>query len=190
MIKNKRLNFDLDSLDENSKEFELERKKLNNLASVKQIKKRTGFSRGKKTGAVILIIVAILGFTAWLLTGYSESGSSTNSAKVSDYHCSGNDQNTADSMQPSTNEKKYLDTETDRLNTVSSQLDRLKSQIDSSTVTEYSSQYLIDYYNQNVNTYNTNLAKYQTDFVNYNSRRDAYNKRVDSYNSFLDTHCR
>lgn len=65
MSGNKYLNFDLDSLDENSKEFELERNKFEELSGVNRSKKRSVTSSEQQGEAIMLIIIAI--FVVWLI---------------------------------------------------------------------------------------------------------------------------
>lgn len=191
MPKNKPLDFNLDSLDENSKEFESEREQLQKFTQEKPTNEQASSSSPWKA---ILIGLAILGVIVWLFsdssTDTSESNSSQGTTQVGQYRCSDEDTKIASSMEPPASEKTFIGTENTRLDTENNQLDILKSEIDSSIVTEYSSQYAINAYNQDIDSYNARLTRYKTDAANYNSRRSAYNSKVDSYNNFLSSHCK
>lgn len=110
-------------------------------------------------------VIAVIGFFIWIASsGDSSSSSSTPSSGSSSGYSSSSscDESKLASLKPSTFEK--------------SEVESLENSLNSSTVTEYSSQYLI-------NQYNADLAE-------YNSKRDSYNAKVDAYNSYLNSYCK
>jgi peptidoglycan hydrolase CwlO-like protein len=192
MSKRKLLNFDLDSIDKNSEEFESERKKISQIIE----KKITPSDSGKsKTSWVIIVVVVIV--VGYILSNSSSTVSpdvsaspSTSTKQTGDFQCSSVDNVTAEKMKPSASELSSLNLESDRLDTISSQLSTLESKINNTSVTQYSPQYLIDSYNNDVSSYNSKLSKHKSDLTSYNSRLNAYNKKVDSYNAFLAKNCK
>lgn len=177
--KNDDLDFELDFLDQNSKEFASDKKRVEKIAADQEHEARKAAKAANKkapqTNGVIGAVV--FGLIIWGI--FAINGNS----------CTPQDPSVVASMQPSQSEKSYLDAETSRLSTVSSQLDAQKVQIDSSTINAYSPQYMIDIYNIMVASYNNKLRQYQTDVASYNVRENTFNNKVDSYNSYINSHC-
>lgn len=194
MSVNKHLNFDLDSLSENSKEFKEEREKLEKVMKAsKKAETSSGTSNKTRNIVVFLIIVVVI----FIFGGSDESSTSTDypassdsEVQVGNYFCSNSDANTASDMEPSSDEKDYLEEEGARLDEQSDQLEILKNEIEFSSVSEYSSQYQIDQYNDDVQSYEDQRESYNNDVDYYTSRLESYNEAVASYNAYLESNCR
>lgn len=148
------------------------------------------------TGRNVLIGIGVVIFFIWLFASGSDSNSGTSSSNIStsgmvrvgQYNCSQYYADQSDSMLP-IDSKDSIESARNLLTSEGNQLDNLKSAIDSSYVTEYSAQYEIDQYNDNVNEYNSNLAQYKSDLSKFNARVDRYNEQINKYNNYLSTNC-
>lgn len=91
------------------------------------------------------------------------------------YYCDDSEYSTATSLEPSAIEKSEMASKEEEITS-------LKSDIDSSYVNEYSSEYAIDQYNDQVDEYNRKREI-------YNRRVDSYNQKVNTYNNYLKSNC-
>jgi peptidoglycan hydrolase CwlO-like protein len=69
------------------------------------------------------------------------------------------------------------------------ELERLQGEIENSYVSEYSSQWEIDDYNDTVNTYNAKLTSYKRDVAALDTRIDRFNTQVAAHNNYLMQNC-
>lgn len=200
MSENKPLNFDLDSLDENSQEFEAERKKLAKIVDAQQAKASS--ISPNNTWIIILAVVAVFGLIVWIAMSNSSSSDTSNSGssgssssstyntQVGNYQCTSSDASTANLMEPSSVEKAAIEAEGNRLNDVGTKLKAAKAIIDNYYINDYSSQSQINSYNSAVDTYNAAQTRAKADYAAYSTRYDAYQNKVNAYNSFLSSHCK
>ncbi len=189
MSKNEQLIFDLNSLDENSKEFEASRKTFSKLIKDKKLSRSQSSSESSNKFSIGVIIVFIIVIIIYF-SGGSESSQGKYTTQVGNYMCSSTDANTAEKMEPSENESISIDGESNRLLEISDQIDSLEEKIDNSTVNEYSSQFSINIYNRDIENYNKMLEQYETDLSRLDSRVEAYNRKVESYNKYLESNCK
>lgn len=150
----------------------------------------------------ILIIGGVVLFFSWVIFSEDESGSTNannnsssatqasqdNNIIVGDYSCSSYHYNQAEALNPDDSEQQINFARSD-LENKGRQLDRLKSEIDSSYVSEYSSQYTIDQYNETVDEYNAKLVSYKREADNFSSRVDKYNLQIEKHNNYLESNC-
>lgn len=71
----------------------------------------------------------------------------------------------------------------------SNEVERLKKNIDNSLVTEDSSQYDIDNYNEMIHAYNEKLSSYNIDATRMSARIAKYNAEINIHNNYLIAHC-
>ncbi len=105
------------------------------------------------------------------------------------FSCSLTNHSTAQSLRPSDSEKNKIIIDKNYLDSSYAQIENLKSEIDSMYVNEYSSQYLINEYNDKIDDYNAKVATYKRNLNNHNAEVDSYNLKVDKYNNFLRNNC-
>lgn len=158
----------------------------------------TGYQYNWKNIFIIGGIIFLIGWAIFSDNGSSSSTStsgssytpSANSGNVTNgqYSCSSYDSNQADALDPS-DSKLELDFAQSAISTRSNELDQLKREIDNSYVNEYSSQYEIDNFNEQVDTYNAKLASYKRDAASLSARIDQFNAQIERRNNYLITHC-
>ena len=162
-------------------------------------------SSGKKYNwKNILIIGGVILFFGWIIfSDDSSNSSSTNTytpqAQTSnynsndnvirgDYSCSSYEASRADALDPSESEATITIAQ-NSIEQRSRRLENLKDEIDSSYVSEYSSQWEIDDYNQKVDEYNGLLPGFKRDAESLSSRIDRYNAQVEARNNYLRQNC-
>lgn len=160
---------------------------------------------GSKKGWIIAAIVIGVLIVIGSMEGSSSSSSTssytpTPTTRPSTYNSNNNDlvdtgefwcssyHNRRSTELEPTNEYQ-LELERSGLSRRSNEIDLLESQINNSTVTEYSSQWQIDQYNQMIDDYNFKLTQYNIDADRFQSKIDKYNREVEIYNNYLITNC-
>lgn len=159
-------------------------------------------------GKILLVIGGVL-FFFWLIgsAGTSSSPSTTStptrtntsvptntsttggSVVVGEYMCSDYHARKSEELEPT--ESEYAITAAqNQIAAKERQLSLLESRIDNSTVTEYSSQWQIDQYNEMIDEYNTLFTSYSLESDRVDRRIDKYNAEVDAYNSYLIRNCK
>lgn len=154
----------------------------------------------------ILIIGGIIIFFGWAIFSNNDNSSSTSnntytpSIQTSNidnkddtvirgqYRCSSYYASRVDALDPSESEA-TISNEQNVLEQRATYLDNLKKEIDNSYVNEYSEQYEIDSYNQNVDDYNLKIASYKRDATSLGSRIDKFNNQVNARNNYLMNNC-
>lgn len=105
------------------------------------------------------------------------------------YYCSVSDNAKATALEPTDFEKSSIESEKTSVALKESELNRLQSEIDSMYVNEYSSQFLINRYNDLIDEYNLKHSTYERQFDNLDTKIDSYNQKVETYNNFLRNNC-
>ena len=197
--KDKKLDFDLDFLDEESPIAK-------QTAQAKSRKKREGVNLSKWNWKVISIVGVVILVAIWLFS--SDDGSysattptvtpSTNQIRtqlfeedtfiIGEFSCSRYHYNRAVELSSSENEQQ-MDNALASLKYRANELDRLSNEIEYSYVSDYSPQYEIDAYNADVEQYNSKLADYQWDADALDTRVDRYNNQVETHNNYLEQNC-
>lgn len=159
---NKRLDFDLDFLDEKTKKHDSANREKNSKQEIKKSYKEN--SKGTNWKGILLVIGIPL---VLLFLAYGSDSSSSNhvtdeSVAVGDYLCSSANASYADSISPDLATLEELNAEQSNLEYDYSQLD------------EYD-HFAVDEYNARVDEYNT--------------KKDEYNYSVDQYNTYLLENC-
>jgi hypothetical protein len=166
-------------------------------------------NRGKKYNwiKIFWITVAILFFIGWISsdsgsTSYSPPSSSSNTYSntgttnstgqddlviTGEFMCSQYHNSKATQLEP-TNESQ-LELERSALSRRSASIDSMLYEIENSTVTEYSSQWEIDEYNQSLEDYDSMIEQYNLDSNRFDAKVDNYNRAVEIYNNYLTTNC-
>lgn len=152
----------------------------------------------------ILIIGGIVLFFGWAMFSDSESPSSTDSSytpstsnysntdddvvMVGEYSCSRYHYDQAVSLDPDETEQQ-IEAAGSAFEYRTNALENLKDEIDNSYVNEYSSQWEIDEYNDNIDEYNSLLPAYNRDSVALDTRINRYNAQVETHNNYLISNC-
>lgn len=197
--KDKKLNFDLGFLDEES----LKSKQPINKTRPKPESKRESLI--KWNWKTISTIVGVIVLIIWLAS--SEDSSKPTSAytppstnqvggvsddndfvEYGEYRCSLYHYNKAVEMDPSESEPALKSAQLS-LELRANEIERLGNELKYNNVTEYSSQWEIDNYNTDVNTYNSKLAAYQRDATALDPRIDRFNTQVEAHNRYLIQNC-
>jgi len=200
--KDKKLDFDLDFLDDEDSSKKTISASKHNLSNKKDEIQKYNWKN-------ILIIGGVILFFVWGI--FSDDGSSTNTNNtnntssytvpsvkqvssnndtyvIGEYRCSRYDYDKAVELAPTETEQQ-LNIARNALEHKSNELDRLKNEIDNSYISEYSSQYEINQYNETVNEYNSKLTSYKQDKESFSSRIDKYNAQVEIHNNYLKNNC-
>ena len=150
----------------------------------------------------VLFISGIILFFGWAIfsdsgsssptstsnSSYSQPATSGGTVRNGQYSCSRYDSDQADSLDPTESEQQVTLAQ-NLLQQRANELDRLKNEIDDSSVNDYSPQYVIDDYNEQVDTYNSKLTSYKRDASSMSSRIDQYNAQVERRNNYLIANC-
>lgn len=150
-------------------------------------------------GGIVLVIIWAIASSDDSSTNSTSSGSYVPSTQTSnynnndtvirgDYSCSSYEASRADALDPSESEA-TLTIAQNSIEQRSRRLENLKDEIDSSYVSEYSSQWEIDDYNQKVDEYNSLLPGFKRDAESLSSRIDRYNAQVEARNNYLRQNC-
>ncbi len=105
------------------------------------------------------------------------------------YYCSVSNNARATELEPTDFEKSSIESDQASVAQKENELNRLQSEIDSMYVNEYSSQFLINRYNDLVDEYNLKHSTYERQFDNLDTKIDSYNQKVETYNNFLRNNC-
>lgn len=105
-----------------------------------------------------------------------------------EYRCTQYHYNKAVGLSPSETEQ-ALKSAQFSMDLRANELERLQREIEYSYVNEYSSQWEIYDYNDNVDTYNAKLTSYQRDATVLDSRIDRFNAQVEAHNRYLIQNC-
>lgn len=204
MVKNKdkKLDFNLDFLDDKDSSKKVISTRKHNIYSKKNKTQKHDWKN-------ILIIGGVILFFVWVIFSDDGSSTSTNNTNntnsyvapsvkqassnddtyiIGEYRCSKYDYDKAVELTPTETEQQ-LNTARNALEYKGNEIDRLKNEIDNSYVSEYSSQYEIDQYNETVNEYNSKLTSYKQDEESFSSRIDRYNAQVEVHNNYLKNNC-
>lgn len=195
--KNKKLDFDLEFLDEESPKPK----------QPKRSKARSEIINPSDWNwKTIAIIGGVILVVIWLASGDGSDSTTSptvptpnttqlnttsfekDTVIVGEYECSRYHYNRAEELSPDESESQ-LASEQSNLEWRANELDRLWNAIEYSYVTEYSSQYEIDAYNADVEEYNSKLADYQWDADALDSRIDRYNTQIEAHNNYLTRNC-
>jgi len=110
------------------------------------------------------------------------------SVEYGEYRCSRYHYDKAVSLSPSESEQALKSAQLSMENRAN-ELERLQGEIENSYVSEYSSQWEIDDYNDTVNTYNAKLTSYKRDSAALDTRIDRFNTQVAAHNNYLMQNC-
>lgn len=171
-------------------------------------RKKVEFIIGAIASLIILGTIVIVATTPDDSSSISSSGNSTPSTvpittagtpteetyKFTDengkvYYCSLSNNAKATTLEPSDFEKSSIESDQSSVDLKESELNRLKSEIDSMYVNEYSSQFLINRYNNLIDDYNLKHSTYERQFNSLDAKIDSYNQKVETYNNFLRNNC-
>lgn len=168
-------------------------------------RKKVEFVVGAIASMIILSTIVIVATTPDDSSSVSSSGGNIPSAtslntptdqtyKFTDengkiYYCSFSNNSKASALEPTNFEKSAIESDQSSLDTKENELKRLQSEVDSMNVDEYSSQFLINRYNNLVDDYNIKHSTYESQFNSLNSKIDSYNQKVGIYNDFLRINC-
>ena len=153
----------------------------------------------------ILIVGGIVLFIGWAIfsddSGSSSSTTNTytppasgqtsnsdDSVIIGDYRCSRYHYNQAVALDPDETEAQITAVR-NALKYRSNALEQLGNDIDNSDVSENSSQWELDQYNEMVNDYNSKLPAYNRDVASLDSRIDRYNTQIEAHNNYLRNNC-
>ena len=197
--KNKKLDFDLGFLDEESPKLKQPIRKEHTkpqseaASSIKWNWKTISIIAG-----VIMVIIWIASSEDSTTPTSTYTPPSTNqvrnisadddSVEYGEYRCSQYHYNKAVALSPSETEQQLKSAQLS-MDIRSNELERLQREIENSYVSEYSSQWEIDDYNDNVNTYNSKLNSYKRDATALDSRVDRFNAQVEAHNRYLTQNC-
>lgn len=194
-----KVDFDLDFLDQNTKEKPKSKDPdwvfhgSNNAKNPPFAKKEIPWLSAKAWLWTIGIVVVLAIFGALSDSGSSSTPSSSGSTYVSPsaitkdgYTCSKNDSDQADSLDPDINNTiiRAIDADSAALDQRSTAMNQERDRIDSEK--DYADQ---DTYNADVASYNASITQYKSDIVALNARIHAYNASEVARNSYLSQHC-
>ena len=206
MVKKDKIDFDLNFLDENTKEKPKHPPRVAGADFSSKDPNRDYYKDGKGnkpelSGGMsdsvkkwlwgIGIVVAISIISSLGNTGSSTSSTSNNSndmVRNGNYMCSSYNSQQADNLGPTSSEKSSLDSLASSIELKESILLSEKTDIESEYVNDYD-QNSIDIHNQKIDNFNYKLQKYRSDLKSYESQRQTYNAKIEAYNSYLITHC-
>lgn len=187
--KKQHFDIDLDFLDNNS------------TSKISTKNDKTGLSTSTKESKYNWKKIIVIGtgalFFIWAIFSSdtpSDNSTGSNSSKDADtvqnglYNCSVYHSEKADSLEPNETEDQ-LNNLTDSLESRGNELDRLKNELDNTYVNEYSSQYQINLYNDDVDYYNNKLEIYKQDLANLDARIDKFNAQTKVRNEYLIENC-
>jgi hypothetical protein len=153
----------------------------------------------------ILIIGGIVLFFIWIVSSESESTPSTNNSYIpststnspntngdniviGEYSCSRYHYDKATALSPDDTEQQ-IDDASSAFEYRTNSLENLSDKIDNADIDDYSSQYEVDEYNDDVSRYNSLLSNYKNDSDLLDRRIERYNAQVDIYNNYLSSNC-
>jgi len=195
--KDKKLKVDLDFLDEKSSK---PKQRVHNEST----RPSDASSSRKWNWKTISIVVGIIVVVFWLGASEDNSPSSTStptnnsqvksisadddSVEYGEYRCSQHHYDKAVSLSPSKSET-ALNTAQLSMDNRANELERLERNIEYSYVNEYSEQWEIDNYNDEIYTYNSKLASYKRDAAAHDTRIDRFNSQIEVHNKYLAQNC-
>lgn len=140
-------------------------------------------------GIGIVIVISILSSLGD--TGNSTSSTQNGSSDMvrnGDYMCSSYNSQQADNLGPTSSEKSSLDYLSTTLDSRSDSITNEKNEVENEYVDEYD-QSSIDAHNERVDNVNYKLRQYRNDVSSYETQRTSYNSKIEAYNSYLIAHC-
>jgi len=176
MKKDKHIAVDLDFLDKN--EIDTTNIRTNN--ETPKAPKKYNWKNILIVGGGILLLIGLF--------SSGDSSSTDDTVSVGNYLCTEYHSSQAESLSPKVTEQE-IESERNSLNSRSDQLDSIKSEMDNMGVTEYSSQYAINKFNNLVEEYNSKLAPYKRDVTSFQAKVDSYNEKIQAYNDYLEKNC-
>lgn len=198
--KDKKLDFDLGFLDEESPKPKQPIRKEH----AKSPETATSTKWNWKTISIVVGVIIVIIWIAASEDSSTPSSTSTytpprtsqaqnvsagdDSVDYGEYRCSRYHYDKAVALSPSESEQTLKSAQLS-MDIRANELERLQREIENSYVNEYSSQWEIDDYNDNVNTYNSKLTSYKRDAAALDSRIDRFNTQVATHNNYLTQNC-
>jgi peptidoglycan hydrolase CwlO-like protein len=197
--KDKKLDFDLGFLDEESPKSKQPIRKDHAKAPETASSTKWNWKTISIVAGVIIVII-------WIAASEDNSSTPTStytppstnqvrnvsagddSVEYGEYRCSRYHYDKAVALSPSETEQTLKSAQLS-MDIRANELERLQREIENSYVNEYSWQWEIDDYNDNVNTYNSKLTSYKRDATALDSRIDRFNAQVAAHNNYLTQNC-
>ena len=117
-----------------------------------------------------------------------QTSNSDDSVIIGDYSCSRYHYNQAVALNPDESEAQMTAAQ-NALMYRGNALERLQNEMATSDVSENSSQWELDQYNEMVDDYNSKLPAYNLDVASLDSRIDRYNTQIEAHNNYLRNNC-